>query len=472
MFLQKEQEETLKLIVKSYIEQDFLFFRDAEFEKRINVLQNTLDYVRHMTMETPEDAEFRVAAVSFCDNLLLNLSNDRTPFGMPDIYKDVYTISLEGPWTNYDLIKEKNLNGYFLAKLMGGEPHFPFGDVNVEYSFLKYVSDMDFPYIKPADFTHTTLQEYIIRNANTMDVLILSYPTVLAAFCEQVYRQNRKNGKVIINADTNRHGITQKFQMLPEYVQPFFTNADVVTVASKNLRDMLNGDPENKFPTFSLTKGFANATGEDLTVTPSDKENVIFTAGRLYDVQKNAKGIIDAFAKASELLPGWKLALAGAINPRTIAEIMKPYPHLVNRIEFLGDLEKDKLYEQYKRAKIFCMPSLWDNMPNVCIEALAFGCYLIVPDSMDGAAELTRNGEFGTIYEQEQFIVRPKLVMHTHKAGYSGEAETNLANALIDTSHKLDYNFFKTHIPKAKFLQQTEFDYTNNVRKLALLMFA
>jgi glycosyltransferase involved in cell wall biosynthesis len=472
MFLHKEQEETLKGIVETYINTDFAVFRDSDFSTRADVLSNALSFVRNMTIETEEDAAFRAAAVGFCDNLLLNMANDPTPFGMPKQFREVYTLSVQGTFTNQELIKEKNLNGYFLSKLTGGEHHFAFGSLNDDYSFLRYVSDIDFPLINPDKYSPKVLEEYIVQHANTMDILILPYPSRVSAYLAQTYRNSRQNGKLIITADTNRQHISAKFQIPEEYIQPFFTSADVVTVASGNLRDMLNSDPKNKFPAFSLTHAFANATGEDLSVSPSDKENIILSAGRLDIMSKNTAALVNAFARASELIPDWKLVLAGGIHPALVADLLKTYPQIKNRIEFLGELDKASLYRQYKRAKIFAMASVVENQPNVCSEAMAFGCYQVLSDSMDGAEEITRGGEFGVIYEQERYIVHPDLFKYAYAPNYGGEAEKNLANALIEAAHKLDYNFFKTFIPKSKFLQQTEFDYNNNARKLALLMFA
>jgi glycosyltransferase involved in cell wall biosynthesis len=402
---------------------------------------------------------------------MLAMVNDKSPITIPQEYKDVYTIGTDGPWTNQDLIKEKNLNGYFLSKLTGGKHYFPFGANGADYPFLKYVSDIDFPLINSENFTAQTAKEYIIKNSDKADILIIPFASTVAAQTAEGYRKSRKDGKLVITNDTNRQHINADYQMLPEAVQPFFCSADAVTIASKNLRDMLNADPKNKFPTFLMTHAFSNATGEDLSVSPSDKENVILSVGRLDVMSKNTAALVNAFARASSYIPEWKLVLAGKIAAAFAADLLRTYPHIADKIEFAGELDKASLYAQYKKAKIHVMASVCENQPNVCSEAMVFGCYQILSDSMDGVDELTRGGEFGIVYEQERYIKHPALFKYAYVDGYRGEAEINLANALINAARKLDKSYFEEFIPKSQKLQLTEFDYSGNARKLALLMF-
>jgi glycosyltransferase involved in cell wall biosynthesis len=471
MFINKADEESLKIVIEGVLAEPFEGYAKQSFEARHKALQNVLLYVRNMTVETDEDAAFRLKAVDFTDKLLLSLASDSIRFATEGHYKDVYTLSPNVPFTNQELIKEKNLNGYFLSKLTGGEHHFAFGSFENDYPYLRYIPDMDFPILRPDEFTADTYREYIIQNANKMDILILPFPCNAAAFYEDIYRKNRGDGKIIITADTNRRRMIRHYTMLPELVQHFFARANVVTVPSHDLRDQMNGNKENKFPVFTLRHSFANATGEDVTVTATDKENIILTVANLSTHYKNIPSLIEGFSRAAELLPDWKLVLVGEYPENLQKFINLKYAQIKNRVIITGDLDKPALYKWYARAKIFCMSTFCDSSPLVCSEAMAFGCYQVLSDCIDGAADLTRNGEFGVIYEQEKYVVETELFRYERIEGYSGEAEQNLANALIETAHKLDYNFFKTFIEKSKKLQQTEFSYEVNARILGLLLF-
>jgi glycosyltransferase involved in cell wall biosynthesis len=471
MFQNKTEEEDLKSVIKRGLEVPFEIYQNQPFEGRYTPLKNTLLYVRNMAVETIDDAAFRVRAVDFADKLLLSLADDPMLLNTTGRYKEVYTLSPMIPFTNYDLLKEKSLNGYFLSKLTGGEHHMAFASLQDEYDFQNYVSNTDLLYMAPENITPEIYRELIIQNAHQMDILILPTVNRASLYFESLYRKHRNDGKVIITSDANKQAMLNDYFLPPESVQPFFRAADVVTTPSHSLRDAQNGDPKNKFPTFTLRHSFANATGEDLTTEPSDKENIILTVGNLNSVYKNVLSLIEAFAKAAELLPDWKLVLAGSLPEDVIKGILKKNAHIKNRLVFTGELDKPELYNWYRRAKIFCMPSFSDNSPLVCSEAMAFGCYQVLSDSLDGADDFTRNGEYGTVYEQEKYIAHPAPLKYEHIDGYSGEAEHNLSKALVEAAHKLDYNFFKTFIPKSKRLQQTEFDYIVNARTLGLLLF-
>jgi glycosyltransferase involved in cell wall biosynthesis len=423
-------------------------------------------------METEEDAAFRVRAVDFCDRLMQNIVNEPIQLGLPQRFRDVYTAMFVRAFTNQDIMKEKNLNGYYLTKMTGGKHHILFGNRDTDYPFLKYVPDVDLQLINPQEPFTKTAKDYFTDNADKMDILILQYPDDLSAKFEFYFKSLRNDAKIVIINEVNRQFLNAGFGMTPDLVQPYFCSADAVVVSSCDLRDRLNSNPENKFPTFLLRYAFSNVIGEDLSVCADDKDNIILTVGNLDLDCKNIESLIEAFAKVENSISKWKLVLVGGINQSYHDSILEKYASIKDRIIFTGPLDKPELYNWYKRSKIFCMSTLCDATPLVCAEAMAFGCYQILPDSMDGAADLTRNGEFGMVYEQERYIVRPDLFKYGYIPDYQGEAEINLGNALVDAAHRLDYNFFKTFIPKSRFLQETEFDYANNARKLALLLFA
>jgi glycosyltransferase involved in cell wall biosynthesis len=471
MFVNQEIESKAKEAVAKYIGEGAESFFTKSVEERFDALKNTLVYVRNMTMETEEDAAFRVPAVDFCDKLLLSIANDPIKIEVPEKFHDVYTFSELMPFSNQDLLKEKNLNGYFLAKITGGQHHLAFGSTDIKYPFEKYVSDFDFPRITPEEFNPTTYKEYITANAHKIDVLIITGANNFSLYFASIYKQNRKNGRIVITNDTNRQLIDADFEMDPEFIEPLFSFADVVTLPTHNLRDKMNGDPKNKFPSFTLRHSFANATGEDLSVSAGEKENIILSAGRLDISSKNILMLVSAFSEAADLIPDWKLVLAGEICEENQIYLRKHFANIKNRLIFTGELDKPELYKEYRRAKIFCMPMLADVTPLVCSEAMAFGCYQVLSDSMDGADDLTRNGEYGIVYEQEKYITHPKLWEYQPIEGYNGEVEKNLAAALVTAANKLDYGFMKDFIEKSKNLQRTEFDYDINARILALLLF-
>ncbi|MDE6160492.1 MAG: glycosyltransferase family 4 protein, partial [Muribaculaceae bacterium] len=61
---------------------------------------------------------------------------------------------------------------------------------------------------------------------------------------------------------------------------------------------------------------------------------------------------------------------------------------------FTGHLSRKELKELYKKNKVSCFPSWWENMPMVCLEAMAVG-NLVIGSSNGGMAEIITDGEDG-----------------------------------------------------------------------------
>ena len=61
-----------------------------------------------------------------------------------------------------------------------------------------------------------------------------------------------------------------------------------------------------------------------------------------------------------------------------------------NWIFWAGELEREKVFEYYKRCSVFCLPSYTEGFPNSVIEAMALGCPIVattvgaIPEMLDG----------------------------------------------------------------------------------------
>lgn len=110
-----------------------------------------------------------------------------------------------------------------------------------------------------------------------------------------------------------------------------------------------------------------------------EKENIVITVGRLGTFPKNTLNLLKGFA-ATAKMHNWRLELAGPIDPEFVAykdEFFKTYPELENRILFVGNLGKTKLFDLYNRAKIFLLPSNYEGFAVVYAEAAFFGNAII-----------------------------------------------------------------------------------------------
>lgn len=121
----------------------------------------------------------------------------------------------------------------------------------------------------------------------------------------------------------------------------------------------------------------------------------IVSAGRLMP-QKNQSMLIDAFAKIHPEHPDYRLVIYGEGKLRC---------KLQEQIDRLGLQEKiclpgscSDVLEQMKDAALFVLPSNFEGMPNVLIEAMALGLPCISTDCpCGGPRELIRNGVDGVL---------------------------------------------------------------------------
>lgn len=69
---------------------------------------------------------------------------------------------------------------------------------------------------------------------------------------------------------------------------------------------------------------------------------------------------------------------------------------------FLGNVNRYNLKKLYKSNDIICIPSWWDNLPIVCLEAMASGCVVIASDS-GGMCEIIDDRLNGYFIQPKQY---------------------------------------------------------------------
>lgn len=133
--------------------------------------------------------------------------------------------------------------------------------------------------------------------------------------------------------------------------------------------------------------------------------------GRLEYV-KGVDVLLKAMPNVVKALPSAHLYIVGDGAVRVELELFVKQQHLQNHVTFCGWLKGGAVSERYRQATVVVMPSVWpENLPTVCIEALASG-RLVIGSATGGIPELVQNGITG----------------HTVPAGDAGA----LAVAIID----------------------------------------
>jgi glycosyltransferase involved in cell wall biosynthesis len=112
-----------------------------------------------------------------------------------------------------------------------------------------------------------------------------------------------------------------------------------------------------------------------------------------------AKGVLDLF-EAGKIIEKenseFCMEMAGKMGG--IGEKLKLQETEYKWLNVLGKLSYEQLMQKYKDAAIVCIPSWWENMPMVCIEAMMCGA-IVIGSSSGGMSEVIADGEDGFLLE-------------------------------------------------------------------------
>lgn len=123
----------------------------------------------------------------------------------------------------------------------------------------------------------------------------------------------------------------------------------------------------------------------------------VFFAGTVCD-WKGSEDLYDAVKILNDGGRHVRLEMAGKTG--AFGEALKEKGRESDWFGILGKVDQSKLKDMYRQAGVVCFPSWWENMPMVCLEAMAVGGIVIGSDS-GGMAEIIEDGKSG-------FLLPPK----------------------------------------------------------------
>ena len=138
---------------------------------------------------------------------------------------------------------------------------------------------------------------------------------------------------------------------------------------------------------------FANAVAVDRSILGLSTAPLVLFVGRL-DPQKAPFILLEAFVRLLERHLDWQLLFVGDGSLRTSMEAWITQRGLDHRIRIAG--WRPDIPELLKAADLLTLPSLWEGMPNIVLEAMAAGLPVVV-SRVEGTEELIRDGETGLL---------------------------------------------------------------------------
>ncbi len=115
--------------------------------------------------------------------------------------------------------------------------------------------------------------------------------------------------------------------------------------------------------------------------------------------QKAHDILFRAFARISNRIPDWRLAVAGDGPLKDELVSLSQSLGIADRIDWLGTVSDPFAY--YRAASIFVLPSRYEGMPNALLEAMACGLPVVVSDASPGPLEYVEHEVSGLVVPPE-----------------------------------------------------------------------
>lgn len=127
----------------------------------------------------------------------------------------------------------------------------------------------------------------------------------------------------------------------------------------------------------------------------SSDELRILTVGRLV-VQKGHAVLLEALAELARRGLRIDQTIVGDGPQRASLERQAARLGLTDQIRFEGTVGQDRIRDYYANADVFCLPSLWEGLPVVLMEAMAMEIP-VVSTTVSGIPELVEEGVSGLL---------------------------------------------------------------------------
>jgi len=202
------------------------------------------------------------------------------------------------------------------------------------------------------------------------------------------------------------------FKSHKKLLQKFlFKNSNSILIQSDNIKSNFLEKISNEFNSIDFNKIknkiYLFPNGIDVCVNHHEikiKNNLIYV-GRLIDY----KGVEYLIAAVKLLTENCKLIIVGDGPDRKRLEKLAEG----SNIEFTGTLTFEEISKLLLASKIFILPSLTENLPNVILEALSFGLP-VISTPVGAIPEIIKNGKNGYLVEKEnpeQIYEKIKLIL-------------------------------------------------------------
>lgn len=348
-------------------------------------------------------------------------------------------VTLYPETSNIELVKDVGQIPYNLHRFYNYDTEIVANNIDKNGNNVQYVEDVKLTELSSHKlkglFLHLAEIRYLLKNARKIDWLNLYHCGRKTLILARLFKFLNPRGKVHLKMDLDLRSCDLYDTNLKErkVFQKNMRIMDLVTVESKMVKDRIQIHTSKEIKV--LSDGFYVLPRKDV-----DQENIFVTAGRIGAKQKATDVLLKAFAQSANK-HNWKLKLIGNIDSSFrpyLRKFLAKNPELKDRILFESTINnREKLYCEYAKAKVFVLDSRWESFGLVLPEALSQGCSIIVSDKVPIAWDITNNEKFGKIVRADDVNELAKIMIDMTKDGaFNGEIKDKVEYAVTNYSWK------------------------------------
>lgn len=162
-----------------------------------------------------------------------------------------------------------------------------------------------------------------------------------------------------------------------------------------------------------------------------NNEYVVGHIGRFME-QKNHVFLVEVFARVLQVIPDAKLLLIGAGDLQEDIRKKTMELNIAKSIFFIGNITNPQDY--YQAMDVFVLPSLFEGLPVVAIEAQAAGLKCIVSNNVDRRCKITPNVEFLPVQKEDYDLWKEHIVLSRKM-----KRDSNVINHVVSSGYSITH---------------------------------
>lgn len=293
---------------------------------------------------------------------------------------------------NVNLVKEMGMIPYKLYKIFGYDSKIACYNLD-DYTYLNdEVKGLKIDFIdnKFNSYSVDGLR-YLKRKAKKIDILQIFHVTLYSMFYAFYYKALNKKGKIYLKLDCS-HKLVERILSLNKieylFLNKYLDKVDLISVEQKEIFEKLKELlPRQKDKIINIPNGvdYDFLKTKHISYDYNKKENIILSVARVGAEEKNTEMLIEAFIKIKNIENlGWKLKIVGPIEDsfkKYIEDFYMKNPKMRDMVEFTGEInDREELFHEYEKAKIFSLTSKFESFGIAFIEAASLGDVIVSTD--------------------------------------------------------------------------------------------